>query len=71
MIKKYEKLIDELIKDYENDYITKEEFDNYNTEYLYKLNNLRIKFEEINKEGDENGEWIKRFKELKKVDSID
>ena len=70
-IKKYEKLLDELIKDYENDYISKEEFDNYNNEYLYELNNLRIKYEEVNKEGDENIEWIRKLKELKRIDSID
>lgn len=33
-IQKYEKLLKEVIKDYEKDYISKEDFDSFNKEYI-------------------------------------
>lgn len=72
-IKKYQILVDDLMNDYKDDLITKEELDSYNREYLYKLNNLRIKLQDIEKSKDKNInlDWISKFKKTKKVDVID
>lgn len=40
---KYEILLKEIIDDYKDDIITKEDFDSYNISYLYELNNLKFK----------------------------
>ena len=61
------------MNDYRNDLITKEELETYNREYLYKLNNLRIQLQDLekNRNKDINLNWIKKFKNNKKVDVID
>ena len=58
---------------YKNDLITKGELETYNREYLYKLNNLRIQLQDLekNRNKDINLNWIKKFKNNKKVDVID
>ena len=50
-----------------------EELETYNREYLYKLNNLRIQLQDLekNRNKDINLNWIKKFKNNKKVDVID
>lgn len=72
-IDKYQKLVDELTNDYKNDLITKEELENYNREYLYKLNKLRISLQDLEnkKNKDINLDWIEKFKFNKEVDVID
>lgn len=72
-IDKYQLLVDDLMNDYKNDLITKEELETYNREYLYKLNNLRIQLQDLekNRNKDINLNWIKKFKNNKKVDVID
>lgn len=61
------------MNDYKDDLITKEELDSYNREYLYKLNSLRIKLQDLEKSKDNNInlDWIYKFKKTKKVDVID
>ncbi|MBO5183837.1 MAG: hypothetical protein J6B64_05550 [Bacilli bacterium] len=46
-IDKYQLLVDDLMNDYKNYLITKEELETYNREYLYKLNNLRIQLQDL------------------------
>lgn len=72
-INKYQTLLDDLMNDYKDDLITKEELNSYNREYLYKLNSLRIKLQDIEKSKDNNInlDWINKFKKTKKVDVID
>ena len=72
-INKYQLLVDDLIEDYKNDLITKEELDTYNREYLYKLNTLRISLQDLEKvkNKDINLDWIKKFKTKKELEVID
>lgn len=72
-IKKYEILLEEVRKDYSDDLISKKDFDNYNGEYLYRLNNLRMEHDNYlkNKSQNINLDWIKKFKEKRKFIELD
>ena len=62
-IMEQEKLIDQLIDDYKNDLISKEDFEDFHKEYLFELNNLRLKKEDIEKDNNEfNLEWLNEIK---------
>jgi len=67
-----EKLINELIKDYNNNLITKEDFEDYHKEYLFELNNLRIKKDELEKReiNQFNMNWLKDIKNFDRVTTI-
>lgn len=70
-IMEQEKLIDQLIDDYKNDLISKEDFEDFHKEYLFELNNLRLKKEDIEKDNNEfNLEWLNEIKKLNKINSI-
>ena len=66
-----EKLIDELVKDY-NNMITKEDFEDFHKEYLFELNNLKIKKEELEKNeiSQFNMNWLNEIKNFDKVSTI-
>ena len=63
-IDKYKNLLDDLLKDYKLDYISKEDFEDFNSSYMYELNKLRLEKENIEKNngGCNNLEWINQFK---------
>jgi len=67
-----EKLIEQLISDYKNDLISKEDFEDFHKEYLYDLNNLRIKRDSFNtkKNNKFNLEWLNEVKHLNKINTI-
>ena len=70
-IKKYEMLMDELLKDFKNKEINKDEFDDYSQEYLYVLNSYRIALEENQKSAVSiNLDWINQFKKIKNIDIL-
>ena len=71
-INKYNKLLDEIIEDFKNDYILKEDFDKYNKEYLYELNRLRLEKDKLNINEKDNLDlkWIKRIKEEGKIKEL-
>ena len=61
----------EVLNDYKNKFLTKEEFDDYSQEYLYILNFLRIELEENKKNtNDININWIEHFKKAKNVNAL-
>lgn len=72
-IDKYEKLLKEIINDYEKDYISKNDFDSFNKEYIYNLNNLRIEKEEIEKKkiSGLDLKWLNEYKRIGKLKNID
>ena len=72
-IQKYEKLLKEVIKDYEKDYISKEDFDSFNKEYIYNLNELRIEKEELEKKkiSGLDLKWLNNYKKIGKLTTVD
>ena len=69
-IKKYELLLKESLNDYKNGLLSEENFDNFNDDYLFNLNKLRIEQEEICNNDKLDLEWFNKFKKYKKVESI-
>lgn len=72
-IKKYNDLLDGILEDYKKDYISKEDFEKYNREYLYELNRLRLEREKLNKD-ENNGidlKWINDLKNNGKIEKLD
>ena len=65
-------MLDEIIEDFKNDYILKEDFDKYNKEYLYELNRLRLEKDKLNINEKDNLDlkWIKRIKEEGKIKEL-
>ena len=50
---------------------TFEDFEDFHKEYLFELNNLRLKKEDIEKDNNEfNLEWLNEIKKLNKINSI-
>ena len=64
--------MDELKNDYKSNYISDEDFDMFKSKYLYNLNNLKMEKESLNKNiiSRVNLEWIKRFKEVGKLETL-
>ena len=63
--------MDELLKDFKNKEINKDEFDDYSQEYLYVLNSYRIALEENQKSAVSiNLDWINQFKKIKNIDIL-
>ena len=71
-INMYNNLLGELVNDYKDDIISQEDFENYNKDYMYKLNNLKIEKENLEKKNisKKNIDWIKKIKNLERVDEI-
>ena len=61
-----------MINDYKEDIISQCEFEEYNKDYLYQLNNLRIEKEELENEriSKKNVDWIQKVKKLEKIDNV-
>lgn len=71
-IEQYNNLLNELVNDYKEDIISQSEFEEYNKDYLYQLNNLRIEKEELENEriSKKNVDWIQKVKKLEKIDNV-
>lgn len=61
-----------MVNDYKEDIISQSEFEEYNKDYLYQLNNLRIEKEELENEriSKKNVDWIQKVKKLEKIDNV-
>ncbi|MBE6153223.1 MAG: recombinase family protein [Firmicutes bacterium] len=72
-IEKYQTLLNEIIKDYELNYITQDDFERFNRKYLYEINNLKLEKEELEKSKLTSNKlkWLDKFKKIGKLDTID
>ena len=70
---KYKKMIDDLLIDYKNDYITRDDYDIFSHEYLYKLNKCILEKKELlSKQGKvKTINWISKLEKMKYIDSLD
>ena len=72
-IDKYKKLQKEVIEDYKNNFISKGDFENFNENYLYKLNNLKLEKEQLENSSsntDFNLDWINKIKVDEKIKTL-
>ncbi|MBE5806457.1 MAG: recombinase family protein [Clostridiales bacterium] len=70
-IKKYELLKKEIIEDYKNDFISKEDFEYYNNSYMFELNNLKLSKEKIENNNQKiNLDWMYKLKKIGKIDEL-
>lgn len=72
-LEKYQKLLNELKKDYKCDFISEEDFDNFKEKYLYEINKLNLEKENLSKSkiNSYNLDWINKFKNIGKLEEID
>lgn len=69
---KYKKLLNELSKDYQSDFLSQEDYDNFKEKYLFELNQLNIEIEELDgKNKIYNLDWLENFKKYKQLTLID
>ena len=74
-LKKYKNLTQDLLKDYEQNYISQSDYTDFNGKYMLQINQLNIEKEELlkNKINSYNLEWMKQLKKqvlLKKLIGI-
>ena len=71
-IDRYKILLDDVLNDYKLDLITKDDFDDFNSSYMYELNNLRLEKEEIEKtkKHSNNLDWLDNFKKNQNISEI-
>lgn len=72
-LEKYQKLLNELKKDYKCDFISEDDFDNFKEKYLYEINKLNLEKENLSKSkiNSYNLDWINKFKNIGKLEEID
>jgi site-specific DNA recombinase len=72
-IQKYKKLIDEVVKDYQCDFISQEDYEEFKRKYLYEINKLNMEKENLKRTriNSYNLDWLNKFRKLQKFDSID
>lgn len=72
-IQKYKKLIDEVVKDYQCDFIPQEDYEGFKRKYLYEINKLNMEKENLKRTriNSYNLDWLNKFRKLQKFDSID
>lgn len=72
-IQKYKKLIDEVVKDYQCDFIPQEDYEKFKRKYLYEINKLNMEKENLKRIriNSYNLDWLNKFRKLQKFDSID
>ena len=71
-LEKYNNLLNETIKDYENNIISSEDFEYFKKKYLYEINKLNIEYEGIDSSNlNKNSlDWIKDFGDDKKIAKV-
>ena len=72
-ISKYKKLLNDLLNDYECDYISQDDYDNFKEKYLYEINKLNLEKENLtrNRINSYNLEWINNFKKVGIIEKLD
>ena len=72
-IDKYKRLLKEVSEDYKCDFISKDDFDDFNSNYLYELNKLQIEKDNIvnSKIKTKDLNWLEKFKATNKINEID
>ena len=72
-IDKYKRLLKEVSEDYKSDFISKDDFDDFNSNYLYELNKLQIEKDNIvnSKVKTKDLNWLEKFKATNKINEID
>ena len=66
-------MLDDLVKDYQCDYINQDDYENFKEKYLFELNQLNIEKEDLNNNinNSYNLDWINEFKKTGRVENID
>lgn len=72
-LKKYTNLIQELLRDYEQNYISQSDYTDFKEKYMLQINQLNIEKEELLKIkiNSYNLEWMKQFKKTGVIKEID
>lgn len=72
-LEKYKSLLNELLKDYNCDFISEKDYDDFKQKYLYEINKLNIEKEnlKINKINSYDFEWLNKFKKTGIIESVD
>lgn len=72
-LKKYKNLIQELLRDYEQNYISQSDYTGFKGKYMLQINQLNIEKEELLKIkiNSYNLEWMKQFKKTGVIKEID
>lgn len=72
-LKKYKNLIQELLRDYEQNYISQSDYTDFKEKYMLQINQLNIEKEELLKIkiNSYNLEWMKQFKKTGVIKGID
>lgn len=72
-LKKYKNLIQELLRDYEQNYISQSDYTDFKEKYMLQINQLNIEKEELLKIkiNPYNLEWMKQFKKTGVIKEID
>lgn len=72
-LKKYKNLIQELLRDYEQNYISQSDYTDFKEKYMLQINQLNIEKEELlkNKINSYNLEWMKQLKKTGVIKEID
>ena len=72
-LSKNKKLLDELLKDYQCEFISNDDYVYFKEKYLLEINKLNLEKEELNKSkiNSYNLDWINNFKKMEKLSYID
>lgn len=71
-INNYKKKINELLIDYKNEFITKDDYEDFKEKYLYELNKLNLEKNKLNDNKIENNLlWLEQFKTKEKFENVD
>lgn len=72
-LKKYKNLIQKLLRDYEQNYISQSDYTDFKEKYMLQINQLNIEKEELLKIkiNSYNLEWMKQFKKTGVIKEID
>ncbi len=71
-INNYKKKINDLLNDYKNEFITKEDYEEFKENYLYELNNLNLEKEKLgNQKYENNLLWLEKIKTKEKFEKVD
>lgn len=71
-ISNYKKKINNLLIDYKNEFITKDDYEDFKEKYLYELNKLNLEKDKLNTNDSENNLlWLEQFKVKEKFEKVD
>lgn len=71
-INNYKKKINDLLIDYKNEFITKDDYEDFKEKYLYELNKLNLEKTKLNDNKIENNLlWLEQLKNKEKFEKVD